>query len=290
MQVTFEKLSPPRGSAFRCFDRRDYQLPARWHRHPEIELTFVPRGDGVRLVGDHIGTFSDNDLVLLGSNLAHTWSADEYRGQAIDMHEAVVAQFTPEFAGADFFKTPDMEPIHELLQRSQRGLWYPAAFAQEIGRQMRAMMSMHGPNRLLCLLTCLTRLADFPNAVELATVGYCGPTTSVSESRMQVIFEHMQQQFAKPSLTTASLAKLIDMNTSAFCRFFKQSTGLTPTSYIGELRIGLACRLLQDSEKSVLEIWFESGFGSASQFNSVFRKRCGLSPREYRTRHRSLRT
>ncbi len=104
MKPTFEKLGLRAEQSFRCFDRRVYRLPARWHRHPEIELTYVPRGGGARHVGDSIETYSDHDMVLLGSNLPHTWVSDEFRGKRLDMHEAIVMQFHPEFLATAFSK------------------------------------------------------------------------------------------------------------------------------------------------------------------------------------------
>ncbi len=66
----------------------------------------MPRGGGARHVGDSIETYSDDDMVLLGSNLPHTWVSDEYRGKRLDMHEAIVIQFQPEFLGESFSKSP----------------------------------------------------------------------------------------------------------------------------------------------------------------------------------------
>ena len=147
MKASFEKLALSHSQSFRCFDRRVNKLPARWHRHPEIELTFVPKGDGSRLVGDHLGAYTDNDLVLLGPNLPHTWVSDRFRGEKIDRHEAIVVQFHHDFLGREFFETAEMQPIEELLQRSTRGLWFPPDLAHCIGERLERMMTQSGPKR-----------------------------------------------------------------------------------------------------------------------------------------------
>ena len=288
MQPSFENLPPIHGQSFRCFDRRDNGYPDRWHRHPEIELTLIPRGSGARLVGDHMGTYADLDLVLLGPNLPHTWASDSCRGEGADREEGIVTQFRPHFLGNEFFKVAEMLPVDELLQRSRCGLWYPPEVALSMSERLREMVTQTGPKRLLNLLSCLEELSKFPDAVELATAGYVGPTSSASESRMQVISEYAQQSFTDASLNTGRLAEKLQMNPSAFCRFFKRSTGLTPSSYINQLRVGFACRQLLNSDRSVLQVCHESGFASTSYFNETFRKLRGISPRQFRSRHSKI--
>ncbi|MCH7728505.1 MAG: cupin domain-containing protein, partial [Planctomycetes bacterium] len=81
MKVSFEKLVPPTGESFRCFNRKRLRTTVKWHRHPEIELNYVELGRGTRLVGDHIDTFRDGDLVLVGPDIPHTWLSDDYIGK-----------------------------------------------------------------------------------------------------------------------------------------------------------------------------------------------------------------
>ncbi|QEG02580.1 HTH-type transcriptional activator Btr [Stieleria maiorica] len=291
MKPSYEKLMPASGQSFRCFDRSRLRSPVKWHRHPEIELTYIPCGSGSRIVGDHIDSYTDHDLVLCGSQLPHTWASDEYRGKQYDRHRALVTQFHPDFLGTEFFGTDEMRDIACLLQRADRGLWFPTPMAIEIGRQIESLMHCTGAERLIGLLKILDGLSRCKDAVSLTSELYCvtqrAAASDATESRIQSICDHIASHLSDPDLSQRELAELADMNASAFSRFFKQSTGRTPSAYIGELRIGLSCRLLTDTDDSVLSICHQSGFANLSNFNRRFRQLRGMTPRDYRTRFRT---
>lgn len=281
----FEKLIPAPGQSFRCFNRRTLSAPAKWHLHPEIELTFVERGSGSRLVGDHIGSYRDNDLVLLGSNLPHTWLSDAFRDKPYDRHPAIVIQFHPQFLGEHFFETAELSDLCDLLQRAKRGLLFPPSLASEIGRTMTQMLEMPSSIRLITLLGCLERLARVPDPVPLASASYHRSKSHIGRTRIELVCNFIMQNLSDPLLDHTTLANLADMNPSAFSRFFKQSTGRTVTAYVTELRIGLACRLLRDTDDSILGISMKSGFSNLSNFNRRFRQHCNMPPRDYRAHY-----
>lgn len=82
----------------------------RWHYHPEIELVLISKGEGKCMVGDFIGRFDENELVLLGSNLPHEWLCDKKFFEQADGFggEAIVIQFKEDFLGinsSNFKKT-----------------------------------------------------------------------------------------------------------------------------------------------------------------------------------------
>ncbi|MGB7328890.1 MAG: AraC family transcriptional regulator [Rubripirellula sp.] len=292
MKPTYEKLVPRAGESFRCFDRAELRSPAKWHRHPEIELTYVPSGTGARIVGDHIGSYADDDLVLLGSQLPHTWASDEYLGQANDLHHAIVLQFHPEFLGNEFFECGEMTKVAALLKRSEQGLWYPKDVATRIGTHLKLLLDSEGAARLIGLFLVLHELSCCEKAVPLSTQPFQprGPSMAnhAAETKIQTVCDHIAVRLPDCELSQTELADLIGMNPSAFTRFFRQSTGRTPSEYIAELRIGLACRLLTDTDESILSICSQSGFANLSNFNRQFRKRRSTTPREFRAHFRGV--
>jgi AraC-like DNA-binding protein len=83
-------------------------------------------------------------------------------------------------------------------------------------------------------------------------------------------------------ITLAEAAAEAHLSIPAFSRFFRRKTGRTLGAYLHELRTGLACRELIETERPVSDIAFDSGFNNLSNFNRRFRSLKGMSPREFR--------
>jgi AraC-like DNA-binding protein len=76
------------------------------------------------------------------------------------------------------------------------------------------------------------------------------------------------------------------MSIPAFCSYFKKCTKKTYVDFLNEIRIGHACKLLIDTQKSVLEISYESGFNTLANFNKQFLKLKQLTPSGFRKQFR----
>jgi transcriptional regulator GlxA family with amidase domain len=72
------------------------------------------------------------------------------------------------------------------------------------------------------------------------------------------------------------------MAPTAFSRFFKLRTGRTLSNYLIGIRLGHASRLLVDTTMTMAEICYQCGFNNISNFNRIFKKRKGCSPKEFR--------
>lgn len=69
-------------------------------------------------------------------------------------------------------------------------------------------------------------------------------------------------------------------------RELKRRTGETPTELVNRLRLEQAARSLRLGGEDITTIAYDCGFETLSYFCALFKKRFGLSPREYRKRHR----
>lgn len=75
MKAQFEKVTVPEGASWQFMLRELDAIPFEWHFHPEYELTLTLNSTGERYIGDSIEKYGEQDLVLTGPNLPHTWQS-----------------------------------------------------------------------------------------------------------------------------------------------------------------------------------------------------------------------
>ena len=76
------------------------------------------------------------------------------------------------------------------------------------------------------------------------------------------------------------------MSAKSFSRFFKKNTGKAFISYVNELRIGLACQRIIETDATISGVCFSSGFNNLSNFNRRCKEVRGVSPRDLRAQYR----
>jgi transcriptional regulator GlxA family with amidase domain len=74
-------------------------------------------------------------------------------------------------------------------------------------------------------------------------------------------------------------ARLCNRSLSSFKRDFQKQFGMSPGKWLLEKRLDHAHNLLNNTDKTVTEAAFETGFESRPHFSRAFRERFGISPR-----------
>ncbi|MCC6288384.1 MAG: AraC family transcriptional regulator [Chitinophagaceae bacterium] len=99
--------------------------------------------------------------------------------------------------------------------------------------------------------------------------------------RLQFILDYIRNHISDKILVD-DLSVKAHMNRSAFFKLFKDQFGITPVDYINRERVKLAKHLLSDSNLSVTEISWQSGFSDPNYFVRLFKKTEGITPGAYR--------
>lgn len=108
----------------------------------------------------------------------------------------------------------------------------------------------------------------------------------IKSSNYEVI-ERVIAYIKKNPTEELSLERIADMagfSAVYFHNLFKASTGQTLHSYVELQRIRMAADMLVSSGRTLTEIAYECGFSSQSYFSYVFKRRMGVTPREYAKR------
>lgn len=121
-------------------------------------------------------------------------------------------------------------------------------------------------------------------AVEAAAAAAdAGPALN---STVRAAMEILQRELAAPP-SLAELAHQVGTNEKRLTELFRSATGMPVFTWLREERVQLACRLLAESEMDIQLISDHVGYGSASNFTTMFRERMGVTPRDYRQARRS---
>lgn len=280
MKAKFHQVPKPFNNAFSI--RHDI-LPhfgSIWHYHPEVELHYLIKGEGVRFIGDHIDHFRQDDMVLLGSNLPHTWKCHEL--QEGESHvEALVLHFHPECLGKEFLTVSETQDISRLIQLSKNGLIIHGDTKERVREQMEAMKDTQGLEKLIHLLTIFRVLAYSQEYNVLSNSFAPNKLHKIDESRMDKVFSYTLKNF-KEKISIEDVATLCNLSSTSFCRYFKTITNKSYFDFLTEVRLNHACRLILDSDLTMQHIAIESGFENTSNFYRHFKNFKATTPTEYR--------
>lgn len=292
MRVAREKIELPGGHSFRVLrwtqNVRDVECVvspdkvkrvtgegAHWHFHVEMELTLFTRGEGTRFVGDHIAPFGAGDLVLLGEKLPHYWhTRGASGGISVQWH-------FPE--SHPFWAFPENLLLAELFKRAGRGLRISGNTARETAKSLHDLLAVSGPGQLAILFSILARLASAPEneCGALSSRSFALSTESHYQQAIAKAVRHLIAHF-RDEVRLEDVLLVTGMSRPTFARQFKIHSGRTFSEFLNRLRLQAACRELQESERSILDIALASGFSQVSFFNRLFRRAMRCSPTEFR--------
>lgn len=236
----------------------------------------------MRFIGDHIDHFGEDDMVLLGSNLPHTWKCNEIK-QGENHVEALVLHFHPECLGKEFLTVSETQEILKLLQLSKNGLIIHGDTKERIKELMAAMQHTNGLEKLIYLFAIFRVLATSDEYETLSRSFAYNKLNKIDESRMDKVFSHTLTNF-REKISIEDVAILCNLSSTSFCRYFKMITNKSYFDFLTEVRLNHACRLIIDSDLTMQHIAVESGFENTSNFYRHFKKFKGITPTEYRKR------
>ena len=285
MKPYLERVPASPDASWSMLNRRlDAGIPFQWHHHPELELTLTLNSRGHRFIGDHVGTFDGIDLVLVGSNLPHTWSSSEKLDPALP-HVALVVWFRQEWIEAITSASVELGAVAALVARAGTGLRFSTASAVALADDFKRLFELPAPERLLALLAILSWLADDVEAEPLSSEALVPMERDAGAERIDRVLTHIHQSYAQ-EIRLEELAGIAALSVSGTHRLFRRHMRATISDYIIRLRIGDACARLSGTSQPIQHIANAVGYGSLANFNRQFRRLRSMSPREYRTRFR----
>lgn len=278
MKIQREVVLPDPGQSFRLF-KPSLKNFFYWHYHPEYELVYVEASTGIRHVGQHISSYQESDLVLIGPNIPHL----NFDYGLKTEYKQIVVQLKEKFLGDAFTETPELNSIQQLFDRANLGLSFTGKTKAVVIEKLKHMQTVNHFDQLLCLLEIFQILATSDEVVELNEQDTSVKLFLNDKIRMGAIYKYIHANYDE-SPDVNHIAASVHLSTAAFCRYFKKQTKMTFTDFVNQYRITQAKTLLLQ-DKTVSEACYEVGFESLSYFNKLFKKITGENPSGFRKRY-----
>lgn len=261
------------------FDRRLPAIPFEWHYNTEYELTLTLNSRGQRFIGDNMASYGDEDLVLIGPKIPHTWCSSGDCGFG-PTHQALVLWFSEAFVDSMIRPHIELRPIQKLLESSARAIEFSRYVRSKARTIICGMTSQTAEDRLPALLQLLVLLSRDSEAKPITSVAI-DAMPDATEERIGRVLTYLHKHHREQNAIN-QLSRIAGLSRSSLHRLFRQQTGMTTSDYIKHLRIGNACALLVNTDKSISVIADQVGYQNLANFNRQFKNIKGQTPRAFR--------
>ncbi len=225
-------------------------------------------GKGSITIGNKNLEIPPNHFIIIPEKFPHAYSADKNNPWSI---------YWIHFSGlkANHFSQTIPAPVHidkgKISRINER-----LEFFDEIFRNLERGFSIETLEYInLCLphlLASFTHLGQFRLIKKL-----------LEKDPIELSINYMLENL-NLKLKLNDMANAVSLSSSHFSRIFTNRTGHSPIDYFIQLKIQQACRILDNSNKSISQVSNEMGFEDQFYFSRQFKKVMNMSPREYRKR------
>lgn len=253
------------------------------HLHDHYELYYLLSGERIYFIKDRSYRVRAGDLVFVDRNAVHK-TLDSGRPD----HDRLVLYLSPELF-ADLTVPPELaEGLKEPFGWDVPILRLPSPASEAVERMVGDMVNemIHpqaGSSWLLRHRTVELLLFAYRSR-HLGTVR-SADTEPVLHPKTQAVVRYLNDNY-RQAITLSGVAEAFRISPHYLSRLFKQTTGFTFSDYLNLLRVKEAQRLLRESDDSITDIAWRSGFSNFSHFGKMFKRTVQLSPRAYRQQYR----
>lgn len=253
-----------------------------WHWHPEIELTYIKKGEMLYKVNQNTFHLKEGQALFGNANVLHAGYMYHNRDC-----EYIPVTFDPKlvygFSGSILFQKY-AEPVLRSFSLSAVPLdltctWHHAAI--EDIRKLIELDSQRTPMYEFEIIACLQHFWKILCAHILSDASAPSGQDEENYRRIRKIMSYIAEHYSEKILLD-DVARLIHLSPSECSRLFKKCMNITLFGYIQEYRIERSLEYLEDSSCSITEAGLLSGFSDSNYYTKVFTRIKGCTPRQYR--------
>lgn len=254
-------------------------VPAHWHE--EAEFTQITEGCCQYQIQLTTYDLHPGDLIFLSPMVLHS----------IQLSPALAMQSETYVFHMDFLgmNHADICSLRYLTPIATQKLVPPFVIPKEHPAYQDALELFHQISDIYQAKQIGYELRLKALLLQLITIllPYCTESSQLPEStntytqKLKLVLEYISLHYDE-DLRIADLASLCYFSEYHFMRFFRKHVGMSCVEYIKNIRLQHAAELLTQSEDSTLDVSLSTGFRNLSYFHREFRKKYGMTPKQFR--------
>ncbi|MGY5776367.1 helix-turn-helix domain-containing protein [Rhizobium sp. LEGMi135b] len=254
----------------------DAMSAAHWHDH--VELNFLVEGQMTYIFNGKQEQVEAGRLVLF-------WAAIPHRTIAVTPDAPLICIYLPL---ADFLSLPIERSARQAIMQGRFSADirpYPAD-AVLLPQWVADWEQGDLVRRQLILDEVKLRIRRFvldapDDNHDLARQRSTGPI-SIAVQRAETLTDLIHARYSEP-VSLPMLAERAGIHPSTANKIFHSVLGIPVNEYLTRYRLARAMQQLAETNSPILQIAYDCGFGSASRFYDIFKRRTGTTPRLFRS-------
>lgn len=261
------------------------------HAHDFIEIAYVISGTGIHSINGKDHVVSRGELFIINHEIPHEFKSFlDLKKSRLRIYNCI---FKPEFLDYTLVNCTDFHNvINDFLFRSIlfnededlndfKIIDGENKIIEEIYEKMLREYSLKEQGYIEILRAYLIELIiNIFREYSRSNMSE-EPTKIKNKNIIDKVIRYMKENYSK-KIKTEDLSTIAFFSPSYFSKLFKESTLMTISEYIQNLRIKEACRLLTSTDYKVIEVALDVGYKDIKFFNQIFKKITGKTPSEYR--------
>ena len=261
-----EKFKIPDGKTVNITKRTSRNSSMHWHEFYELELCL--EGNAKTVINKKEHKIKKGTVVLLTPSDLHKYETTE------DM-TLLNLTFMPEAIEYSGF-LEKLYPVNYIigdvdentLKRLSDYIYQIKAEAENGGAFRKKYISL--------LLSCI-----FVELLRIGNANTVKADTSEKYDSIQKAVYFTRTHFKEP-ITLGDVAEFVGISPTALSKSFAKKLGVGFKDYLIDLRLNYAKQLIAQTDSTITDIAYSSGFNSLSYFQNVFIKKFDITPKNYR--------
>jgi AraC-like DNA-binding protein len=270
-------------SAGNSIHLQEDQLPHFYehlHRHNEIQITWIIKGEGTLIAGNYMQRFGPGDVFVIGANQPHLLKSDPgyFDSSKKKRIHSLNIFFNPAGFISPLLSLPEMRGIKKFVTATAHGMQAPEKNRKKITDQLVKIKNAGSGLRLAAFIELLQLMAAIKKWKHFSTEAFEYSITDKEGLRINDVYQYTMANYTE-NIKLAEVAALVHLTPPSFCRYFKKHTSKTYIHFLNEIRINEACKkFLEKDFSSISAVAYQSGFNNVVSFNRVFKSITRQSP------------